>query len=419
MLDRTVAPPFNRTTRFDLLQSEKVTLKNGIDSWFISAGQQDVIKIELILHGGRWYEKQWGAAHFATNLLLKGTRTKTSAEIAQIFDLYGAHVDLNAGLDVISISLYSLNKYLEPALNLLFEVLTESIFPEKELEQSKSIFLENLQVNHEKTSFLASKSFRKNLFGETHPYGKELEEKDVLALNVDAVKTHYEQFGKDLFILVSGKVDDKTKARIIKTFSELPLHRVSDRKIDNAVNDPKRVSSEKEGSLQSSIRMGKRFIDRNHPDYADVLLLNHILGGYFGSRLMKNIREEKGLSYGIYSSIHTLCRESYLVIGSDVNKENLDLTFSEIEKELIRLHDKKIALDELEVARNHFVGSLQAELSTPFAHADKLKNILLFRLSPSYYQNLIHRLDTLGPEDLMKVADQYFRKESFYKISVG
>ena len=419
MLDRTVAPPFNRTTRFDLLQPEKVTLKNGIDSWFISAGQQDVIKIELILHGGRWYEQQWGASHFATNLLLKGTKTKTSAEIAQIFDLYGAHVDLNAGLDIISIALYSLNKYLEPALNLLFEVLTESVFPEKELEQSKSIFLENLQVNHEKTSFLASKSFRKNLFGETHPYGKELEEKDVLALNVDSVKGHYEQFGKDLFILVSGKVDDQTKARIIRTFSNLPVQRVPDKKIGNVLDDPKRVSTEKEGSLQSSIRMGKRFIDRNHPDYADVLLLNHILGGYFGSRLMKNIREEKGLSYGIYSSLHTLCRESYLVIGSDVNKENLDLTFSEIEKELTRLHHEKIAMDELEVARNHFIGSLQAELSTPFAHADKLKNILLFRLSPSYYQNLIHRLDTLGPEDLMKVADKYFQKETFYEISVG
>jgi predicted Zn-dependent peptidase len=419
MLDRTVAPPFNRTTRFDLLQPEKVTLKNGIDSWFISAGQQDVIKIELILHGGRWYEQQWGASHFATNLLLKGTKTKTSAEIAQIFDLYGAHVDLNAGLDIISIALYSLNKYLEPALNLLFEVLTESVFPEKELEQSKSIFLENLQVNHEKTSFLASKSFRKNLFGETHPYGKELEEKDVLELNVDAVKTHYKQFGKDLFILVSGKVDEQTKAGIIKTFSDLPVQRVPDKKIGNSLNAPKRVSTEKEGSLQSSIRMGKPFIDRNHPDYADVLLLNHILGGYFGSRLMKNIREEKGLSYGIYSSLHTLCRESYLVIGSDVNKENLDLTFSEIEKELTRLHNEKIALDELEVARNHFIGSLQAELSTPFAHADKLKNILLFRLSSSYYQNLIHRLDTLGPEDLMKAADKYFQKETFYEISVG
>src|SRR5215216_848387 len=101
MLDRTVAPPFNRSTRFDLLQPEKVTLGNGIDSWFISAGQQDVIKIELILKGGRWYEQQWGAAHFTTNLLLKGTRTKSSAEIAQIFDLYGAHLDINAGLDII------------------------------------------------------------------------------------------------------------------------------------------------------------------------------------------------------------------------------------------------------------------------------------------------------------------------------
>jgi predicted Zn-dependent peptidase len=134
---------------------------------------------------------------------------------------------------------------------------------------------------------------------------------------------------------------------------------------------------------------------------------------------MKNIREEKGLSYGIYSSIHTLCQDSYIVIGSDVNKENLDLTFSEIEKELDRLCLDKIPMAELEVARNHFIGSLQAELSTPFAHADKLKNILLFGLPSDYYQNLINRMNSASPADLQDVAAAHFTKATFYEIAVG
>ena len=419
MLDRTVAPPFNRSIRFDLLAPEKVKLANGIDAYFISAGQQDVIKIELILKGGRWFEQQWGAAHFATNLLLKGTMTKKSAEIAGIFDLYGAHIDLNAGLDVISVSLYSLNKYLDPALQLLLEILTESVFPEKELEQAKSIYLQNLQVNNEKTSFLASKSFRKTLFGADHPYGKELDESDVAALSREVLQSHYTQFGKDLFILVSGRVEAATQQKVIQTFSSLPVTSVPPKVVTSVEGKPSKVLTEKEGSLQASIRMGRRFIDRKHRDYFDSLLLNHILGGYFGSRLMKNIREEKGLSYGIYSSIHTLCHDSYLAIGADVNKENLELTFSEIEKELTRLGDERVGNDELEVSRNHFIGSLQAELSTPFAHADKLKNILLFELPDTYYHDLITRLDSLTADDLTTVANKYFRKDDFFKIAVG
>jgi zinc protease len=156
-----------------------------------------------------------------------------------------------------------------------------------------------------------------------------------------------------------------------------------------------------------------------NPDYFDVLLLNHIFGGYFGSRLMKNIREEKGLSYGIYSSIHTLQNDSYLVIGSDVNKENLELTFDEIRKELYRIRTEKINSDELETARNHFIGSLQSEITTPFAHADKLKNIILYNLPQNYYQNLIKRLDSLTSNDLLNTAEVYFNEESFYEVAVG
>lgn len=419
MLDRTVAPDFIRSTRFDLIQPEKITLPNGVDTFFISGGQQDVIKIELVFNGGRWFEKVWGAANFTGNLLLKGTRQKQSSEIANIFDLYGAHVEINPGLDVISVSLYSLNKYLTPALALLHEVLTESIFPEKELEQARSIYLQNLKVNQEKTSFLASQQFRKQVFGDNHAYGKELEAADVNALTRETLVSHFEHCFGDVFILVSGKIEAAGKDLIINTFSRLPFNPIKSASFAAPVDQPVRLLVEKEGSMQSSVRIGKRFIGRTHPDYVDVLLLNHILGGYFGSRLMKNIREDKGLSYGIYSSIHALRNDSYVAIGADVNKENLDLTFDEIRKEFTRLRQEKIQEDELDTARNHFIGSLQAELSTPFAHADKIKNILLYQLPVSYYQTMIHRLDTIRAEDLMKAADQYFAAESFYEIAVG
>ena len=160
-------------------------------------------------------------------------------------------------------------------------------------------------------------------------------------------------------------------------------------------------------------------MSRLHDDYFDALFLNHILGGYFGSRLMKNIREDKGLSYGISSSLHALKNDSYLAIGADVNRENLDLAFVEIGNELKRLRAEAVTDEELDVARNHFIGSLQLEITTSFAHADKIKNIILFNLPSDYYQRMIDRVNAINADDLLKVANKYFVEDSFLEIAVG
>lgn len=418
MLDRTLAPAFHKNSSLDILDAHITDLPNGVKIYAISGGQQEVIKIELIFRAGRWFETKTGAAHFAASLISKGTADKSSFDIARTFDLYGAHLEVNPGLDVVSVSLFSLTKNLKPVLDLLLDIIRNAAYPEKEIEQSKVIFLQNLKVNNEKTSFQASKLFRKNLYGESHPYGKELED-NIRELTRKDLSEYFSDYFRDLFVLVSGKISAQNSDLIQKAFAATdfkvnpsPSHPVGGTR-------PGRVVTEKEGSVQSSIRMGKRFIGRNHPDYFDVLLLNHILGGYFGSRLMKNIREDKGFTYGIYASIHTLCFDNYFVIGADVNKENLGLTFDEIRKELRRLRTEKIGMDELDTSRNHFIGSLQSEITTPFSHADKWKNILLYGLPRDYYTRLINRLDVIQPGDLVVAAEKYYAEDSFHEIAVG
>lgn len=419
MLNRTTAPEFKKTTHFELIEPEVVRLLNGAPVYFLKGGQQEVIKIELIFKAGKWYEQYSGAAHFASNLLSKGTKQKNSFEIASIFDLYGAHVEVTPGLDLVSVSLYSLTKNLPSVLGLLFELLTESVFPDRELQQSKDIYIQNLKVNREKTSFQASLSFRKKLFGENHPYGKELEEDDVNSLSRLNVVSHFSRCYHDFFVIVSGKISEQNQTLISEGFAKLSFAGLSETVIPVPQSKPERIVTEKENSVQASVRIGKRFIGRSNPLYFDALLINHILGGYFGSRLMKNIREEKGLTYGVYSSIHTLIHDNYIAIGADVNKENLEITFDEIRKELKRLRQEPVPIDELQTARNHFIGSLQAEITTPFSHADKRKNIIIYSLPETYYTELIKRIDTLSQEDIMKAAELLFHEESFYEIAVG
>jgi zinc protease len=419
MLDRKTPPPFIHSTSFDLIKPERKTLSNGVDVFLVRGGNQDVIKVECIFKAGRWFETQLGAAYFCGHLLNKGSKTKSSFEIAQIFDQYGAHLEIQPGLDFISVALYGLTKYLTPALDLLIEILTVPEFPAKEVDQHKSIFIQNLKVNEEKTSYLASKGFRKRLFGDTHPYGTELEEGSVNKITRDVIRSHFSNFFQSFSVFVSGKVDDISEATIANKFAIISTGTQHARSVDIKPQPAFHTHIEKEGSVQCSIRAGKRSLMRSHPDYAQAIFVSHILGGYFGSRLMKNIREEKGLTYGIYASIHPLFNDSYFVIGADVNRENLSLTMDEIRKELKILRTERITDDELDTAKNHFIGSLQSEITTSFAHADKIKTIFLNKLPQNFYQQLIHTIDAITAEEIIRISETHFHEDSCSEVSVG
>jgi zinc protease len=419
MLDRKIAPAFVQSTSFELLTPVKKQLSNGIDLFFISGGAQEVLRVELLFKAGRWFEKPWGASYFTSHLLSKGTKHKSSFQIAQVFDRYGAHFEVTAGMDGVSLSLYTLTKHLSPVLDLLAEIVQQPVFPVKELEQTTAIFLQNLKVNHEKTSFLASKFFRKNIFGENHPYGKEIEEHDIQTLQQADLVNYFHSHFQDLSIFVSGKIEANQEKNITDLFSGWHTSRVPAKLISPTAGKPFHQHIEKEGSVQSSIRMGRKSLLRTDPDYISAVFASHILGGYFGSRLMKNIREEKGLTYGIHASLHPMKHDSYMMIGADVNKENVTITLAEIRKELKRLRTEAISPEELETSRSHFIGSLQAEITTPFAHADKLKNLYLFGLRADFYQQMISIVDRTTPEQLMETCEKHFHEESFNDLTVG
>ena len=238
MLDRTIAPPFVKTSSFNLITPEEKKLPNGVDVFFIPGGFQDVLKIELGFAAGRWFEEKLALAYFTSELMPKGTQRKNSFEIAQIFDQYGAHLEINPGHDFVSVSLYALNKNLSPVLQLLIEILSEPVFPKKEFAQTRDTFIQNLKINNEKTSFVASHAFRKKLFGDRHPYGAEVEERDVKALHTSDFKTHFSQYIHSPKVFVSGRIDASGRALMLQTFQQLrsgPKPESVDYKISAAV----------------------------------------------------------------------------------------------------------------------------------------------------------------------------------------
>ncbi|GHM99672.1 peptidase M16 [Cytophagales bacterium WSM2-2] len=417
MLNRSVAPAFNKDFSFELPKYEVIPLNDSTNLIFLSGLQQEVFKLEFIFRAGKWYEPKSGCSHFTAIMLEKGTESKSSRELAQVFDYYGAQVEISPGYDYTSVSLYGLKKSFREIFAVFQEIVTTPVFPEEELELQKKIFLQNLKVNNEKNSFVASKLIRKNVFGPAHPYGSSVEEEDLNSINSSELRGYFASQFSPLEVYLIGNFSSSEISWItshveiinkpVMTGSFLTVSGLNDEKIT------------KEDSIQSSIRLGKRTINRNHPDYFCLLLLNHILGGYFGSRLMKNIREEKGLTYGIYSSINPFRNDCLFSIGADVGKDKLELAISEIKKELRTLSEASISDEELTTARNHLLGSLQLEVANPFSSFDKIKNLRLNNLEKDYYASLFSVIQSLTSEDLQSMAKKYFASNDFHEVAVG
>lgn len=419
MLDRTVAPPFQKTNNFVLIKPERIVLSNGIQITYVDGGEQEVVKIEFIFKAGKWYENQPGVSYFTAHLLQKGTVQKTSYQISAAFDQLGIHLEFNPGYDFTSIALYGLNKNIDRVFDLTNEILTQPSFPDNELQQAKDIYIQGLKINLEKTSYLASLQLRKNLFGEDHPYGYDATVDQIRNIKRTDLSDFHQRLYADLEVICSGKITPQIKNSIEKALSGFLKSNIQEPAFLKVNRLPFYQIVEKEGSVQSSIRLGKLVVGRNHADYPALLLLNHIFGGYFGSRLMKNIREEKGLTYGIYSSIVALKHDTYVSIGADVNKENRELTVEEIKKEIQALRSELIGDTEFETARNHFIGGFQSEISTPFAHADKIKNMMFYHLPENYYQNLLQKIEQLNSANLRDIANRYLAEDTFFEVAAG
>lgn len=420
MIDRKVAPSFSTSRSLELPLAKKLNVSDHFDTYYFDQVRQALLKIDIIYKAGKWQEPFPGISNFTAQLIEKGTSDKKSYEIAGIFDQYGAHVEISPGFDYTTVSLYCLSNKVEEVFPLFLEILQTPSFPEEEIDLVKSIFAQNLKINNEKNSYVASKLIRRNLFGENHPYGSSVELNHLDKITQTNLLSFFKERFNPFAIYITGQINDSKIDYILRLLRTLK----SDGQ-ENLIETHPVISStkeeyiQKEGSVQTSLRLGKRSINRNHKDYFDLLFLNHILGGYFGSRLMKNIREDKGLTYGISSSLSPFLNDSFFVIGADVNKENQDITIREIQNELRKLREEKVDSQELEIAKSHFLGSIQLDMANPFSVMDKIKNVNLNKLDPHYYSKLFNRINTLSSDDLSSIAQIYLTDNDLFIVKVG
>jgi predicted Zn-dependent peptidase len=424
LTDRSKEPAFKTIKEIKFPDTEIFKLKNGSPVWMLKSGTQKIVRLEFIFKAGRWYETKKLIASFTNIMLNEGTKNHSSKEMALLFDYYGSFVSFYAETDRAGVILFSLSKYLEASLKLVKDILENSIFPRKELEILINNKKQEFLINQSKVSYLSSKRFMQAIFRNGHPYGKRTEISDFNKIKRNTLFGHYENFylNKELNILASGYWDFDLSALLNQYFGEKAINPVTEISDDQEIiknTDKEIIIIKKPDAVQSSVRIGKSAINRNHPDYTGLKILSTLLGGYFGSRLMKNIREEKGYTYGISSYLVSNERAGYFVIGSEVGREVCQKAVNEIYHEIRLLKEKPVSEKELSLVKNYLLGSWLRMFDGPLATAETLRVLIDYGYDKSYWVNSVETIQSITPVQLTQLANRYFNENSFTEIVAG
>jgi len=425
MLNRTQAPPVKDAVEYplNLKPYRYFRLTNGCEVYYVDAGPQEVLQVEWIFDAGNSFEdKNLVAA--STNFLLKnGTSSRSAYEINEFFEYYGAYLNRHCFNETSAMTLHSMTKHLPVLLPVIRELLTDSQFPQEELDVYRQNMVQRLAVNMKKGEFVAGRLIDVSLFGQDHPYGKFSTPEAYAALTreelVDFYARYYQRGRCRIFL--AGRIPSDIEPLLERYFGDLPwsgtalplttpkMH-PSPEKRALVNNDP--------DSVQGAIRIASLFPDKHHPDFPKVQVLNTVFGGYFGSRLMSNIREEKGYTYGIHSYLQSYIQASAWMVSTEAGKAVAEATVREVYLEMQRLREEPIDAEELHLVRNYMIGTLLGDLDGPFHIIGRWKNLILYGLDEAYFNQSVQIVKTISAPELQELAQKYLVPERFYELIV-
>lgn len=425
MLDRTVQPPISKMEIFDIMHPEDSTMSNGVPLRILRSGESEVVRLDIMIGCGQWYQELPLQATFTCRMLREGTTRYTSQEIAEKLDYYGAWLDVSSSMNYSFITLYSLNKYFLPTLEILASMLKEPVFPEKEfavvLDGNRQQFL----VNQEKVEILSRRRLNMSLFGREHPCGRYAELHDYDQLRTSHLKEMHRRYfhSGNCTCYLSGHVTSEITAALerevgCKHWGE---HGERPQLTPKAItgDGEKHIFIEKKEALQSAIRLGCFSIDSNHPDFIKLRVLITLFGGYFGSRLMKNIREDKGYTYGIGASLVTYPFRNMLMINTQAANEYVAPIIQEVGYEMERLRNEQVSTKELEMVKNYTMGDMCRGYESPFSLADAYIYLDTFGWKKDFFLKSQQELRDITPADIQDLACKYFHKEELVEVVAG
>jgi zinc protease len=425
MLNRKVQPPIVDAADLNLHLKpfEYFTLDNSIPVYAIRSPEQEVAFIEWVFFAGNAYEQHNIGAASVNHLLKNGTKNKTAFEINEHFEFYGSYLNRNCYNETASVKLHSLSRHLPELLPVVKVLLTESIFPEEELAIYKQNQKQSLEVNLKKCDFVATRLIDAYLYGLSHPYGKYASARDYDNLQRNDLIRFYDDYYVNgrCMIFIAGNLSNNIETLLNNHFGSLLCNKPSAETVNynkNSDQAKKHFLINDENGVQGAVRIARNFFSRHHPDFMKVQVLNNILGGYFGSRLMSNIREDKGYTYGIHSYLQNHVHESAWMISTEAGRDVCDATIEEVFKEMKQLRDEPVDEAELHLVRNYMIGNILGDLDGPFQTISRWKTYILNNLNADYFNESIQTIKTITAGELQELAVKYLEPEVFYQLTV-
>lgn len=401
--------------------AECVTLRNGMKLYILSSDDFEILRLTCLFRAGSARQTIPFSASATANLLAEGSARMTAREISEQLDFHGSYFDVNIDRDYSYISFAMLTKFVDPTLEVAAEILLHPTFPEEEVETYRLKRKQRLKIDRQKVDVRAREAFAEAMFGKEHPYGISYAEEAYDTLTREDVehfyRTHYT--ASNGFAVCSGRVGEREREALIALLEQFPTGEAPETTQFPPVEQQHLLRIAHEGAVQSSIRIGRRLFPREHPDFLGMQVVAAALGGYFGSRLMQNLREEHGFTYGVISALVNFEREGYLAIATQVGSEVTEAALEEIYREVERIRTEPIPEEELHLVKNIMTGEMMRILDGPFGIADvTIENILCGRTNDIIAEN-VARIRAITPDEVQRLAAKYLQKEDLITVIVG
>lgn len=419
-MNRSIAPAITKAERLDLELPQRIELNNGVDLFWIKDVKDNSVKLDIEWSAGSKYQKKKLIASFTNNLLLSGYEGKTASQVAGDIDFYGGYAQREMDRDHAGMTLFGLEENMRNIFAVFRDAFDNCSFPIDQFEKEKTITLSRFQIDSKKVKNLCRRQFNKSIFGEDSPYGHVAEEEDFEQITREDILEFYKSFykGSKPTIFLVGNVNEEFIADLKDWTSTLNGNAVVFEGLE-PVQTMGRIDVPVKDAIQSAIRIGRMMFDKNHPDYFEFQLLNTAFGGYFGSRLMANIREDKGYTYGIGSGLSVMEDAAYFFISTEVGIDVKEATIDEVFKEMELLHTELLSAEELEKVKNYMLGDFLRHADGPIAMMENFKNIHFNKLKESYYTDYIKAVNEATPESLQVIAKKYLNRNDLTIVTAG
>jgi zinc protease len=418
-MNRTIAPSYSQAEELQLVFPEKIQLTDHVELYWFKDVKDDSVKLDIEWSAGSKYQSKKLVASFTNKMLLAGSDELKARDISEEIDFYGGYSQLEIDKDHSAMVLYGLRDNFSDIFAVVEKAFDQVQFPEAEFKKEVQISLDKFKIDSKKVKVQCRRAFTKNIFGDGSKYSHVAEASDFSDLNRTDLQTYFEEhYAKAPVIFLTGNVEHSFIEQL-KNWASRFNAKPANFEPQSFSQQMGRVEVPQKDALQSAIRIGRLMFDKNHPDYFKFQLLNTILGGYFGSRLMANIREDKGYTYGIGSGLSVLEEAGYFFVTAEVGADVKEDAIKEVFFEFDRLKNDLIPEEELTKVKNYMLGEFLRQADGPIALMEIYKNIYFNKLKTSYYNDFIAAIHAATAEELKDLANKYLVREQMLEVTAG